>query len=88
MVYDNAKLLENSLKGLTNFREALALIESVYCEFPLFSMRDGIIELMEDLIRIMVRTVRNCQLREKGGIEGCSHKTTFPKGLGIESGAR
>ena len=64
MVYDNAKLLENNLKGLTNFREALALIESAHCEFPLFSLRDGIIELMEDLTRIMVRTVRNCQLRE------------------------
>ena len=64
MVYDNAKLLENNLKGLADFREALALIESAHCEFPLFSLRMGIIELMEDLIRIMVKTVRNCQLRE------------------------
>ena len=67
MVYDNAKLLENNLKGLANFKEALALIESAHCEFHLFSLRMGIIELMEDLIRIMVKTVRNCQLREDFG---------------------
>ena len=65
MVYDNAKLLENSLKGLADFREALALIESAHCECPLFSLRMGIIELMEDLIRIMAKTVRTCQLREE-----------------------
>ena len=67
MVYNNAKLLENNLEGLANFKEALALIESAHCEFPLFTLRNGIIELMEDLIRIMVKTVRNCQLREDEG---------------------
>ena len=52
------------MKGLASFREALALIESAQCEFPLFSLRVGIVELMEDLIRIMAKTVRTCQLRE------------------------
>ena len=66
MVYDNAKLLDSNLKGLADLREALVLIQTAHCEFPLFSLRGKIIELMQDLVRIMDRTVRNCQLREEG----------------------
>ena len=70
MVYDNAKLLDNNLKGLANLNEALVLIQTAHCEFPLFSLRGKIVELMQDLIRIVERTVRNCQLREEGEIQG------------------
>ena len=70
MVYASAKLLDNNLKGLANLNEALVLIQTAHCEFPLFSLRGKIAEVMQDLIRIMVRTVRNCQLREECEIEG------------------
>ena len=65
MVYNNEQFINDHLHALIKFREALTLIETAYGEKPQFRLQKHIIEMINEWIRIVEKTIMNCKLKEK-----------------------
>ena len=65
MVYDNEQFVSEHLQALANFKGALKLIETAYGEKPQFRLQKHIIEMINEWIRIVEKTIMNCKLKEE-----------------------